>query len=153
MSDTAIHELTYDHLHGLCGCSPENLVDRLKNHYDFQCEGGPLKNCVEWQQLKRLLAAEQEKTKELAKQLARSQQLHDATCHTDAQALRQRAEAAEARLSLLGGYVQHKSDCASQGGYDHVGQDEDGNAWHIGHEPYPCTCGLDAALPPATKVT
>jgi hypothetical protein len=50
--------------------------------------------------------------------------------------------AAEAELARLAPYVQHKSDCASQGGYDHVGQDEDGNAVHLGHEPYPCTCGL-----------
>jgi hypothetical protein len=33
------------------------LIDRLENSYDFQCEAGPLKNCVEWQQLKALLAA------------------------------------------------------------------------------------------------
>lgn len=28
------------------------LSQRLEDYYDFQCEGGPLKNCVEWQQLK-----------------------------------------------------------------------------------------------------
>lgn len=27
------------------------LVKRLETHYDFQCEGGPLRNCVEWQEL------------------------------------------------------------------------------------------------------
>lgn len=27
------------------------LIERLENYYDFQCEGGPLKNCVEWQQI------------------------------------------------------------------------------------------------------
>ena len=30
----------------------KQLLDRLENHYDFQCEGGPLRLCVEWQQLK-----------------------------------------------------------------------------------------------------
>ena len=34
-----------------------SLFERLENCYDFQCEGGPLKNCVEWQQLKAMLAA------------------------------------------------------------------------------------------------
>lgn len=29
-----------------------DIVERLENVYDFQCEAGPLKNCVEWQQLK-----------------------------------------------------------------------------------------------------
>lgn len=33
------------------------VIDRLENYYDFQCEGGPLKNCVEWHQLKSLLSA------------------------------------------------------------------------------------------------
>lgn len=28
------------------------LIDRLENYYDFECTGGPLRNCVEWQQLK-----------------------------------------------------------------------------------------------------
>lgn len=35
----------------------ERLVDRLEHHYCFECEGGPLRNCVEWQQLKGALAA------------------------------------------------------------------------------------------------
>ena len=47
-----IHNLTYDHLHRLCECeamsTPETLFDRLETYYDFQCEGGPLKNCVKW---------------------------------------------------------------------------------------------------------
>lgn len=28
------------------------LIDRLENLYDFECEGGSLKNCVDWIQLK-----------------------------------------------------------------------------------------------------
>lgn len=32
------------------------LVDRLENYYQFECEGGPLKNCVDWQRLKALIA-------------------------------------------------------------------------------------------------
>ena len=32
------------------------LVQWLEGYYDFQCEGGPLKNCVEWQSLKDALA-------------------------------------------------------------------------------------------------
>lgn len=28
------------------------LIDRLENFYDFECEGGSLKNCVDWIQLK-----------------------------------------------------------------------------------------------------
>ena len=31
-------------------------VDRLENLYAFECEGGPLKNCVEWQALKTRIA-------------------------------------------------------------------------------------------------
>lgn len=38
--------------------APVALIDRLENHYDFQCEGGPLKNCAEWQQLKAVVKAE-----------------------------------------------------------------------------------------------
>lgn len=29
MSDTEIHELTYDHLHGLCACSPSRLTNEI----------------------------------------------------------------------------------------------------------------------------
>lgn len=32
------------------------LIDQLENYYDFQCEGGPLRNCVEWRQLKARIA-------------------------------------------------------------------------------------------------
>lgn len=32
--------------------SVESLIDRLENYYDFQCEGGPLRLCADWQQLK-----------------------------------------------------------------------------------------------------
>jgi hypothetical protein len=31
------------------------LLDRLENYYTFECEGGPLRNCVEWQRVKALL--------------------------------------------------------------------------------------------------
>lgn len=31
-------------------------LERLENYYDFSCEGGPLKWCREWQELKELLA-------------------------------------------------------------------------------------------------
>ena len=30
----------------------KSLIDRIENHYQFDCEAGPLKNCVEWQRLK-----------------------------------------------------------------------------------------------------
>jgi hypothetical protein len=33
------------------------LIERLETYYDFECAGGPLKNCVEWQQLKAALSA------------------------------------------------------------------------------------------------
>lgn len=33
------------------------LMDRLERHYAFECEGGPLANCVEWRALRRLVAA------------------------------------------------------------------------------------------------
>ncbi len=32
--------------------TPADLITKLENYYDFQCEGGPLKNCLEWRQLK-----------------------------------------------------------------------------------------------------
>ncbi len=34
------------------------LIDRLEKYYEFQCPGGPLKNCIEWQQLSAALRAE-----------------------------------------------------------------------------------------------
>jgi hypothetical protein len=37
------------------GDSLRALIDRLENYYDFECTGGPLRNCVEWQQLKAAL--------------------------------------------------------------------------------------------------
>lgn len=44
----------------------EQTMDRLENHYNFECPGGPLRNCVEWQQLKadlaRLRALREEKS-------------------------------------------------------------------------------------------
>lgn len=30
-----------------------NLILILENRYDFSCEGGPLKNCEEWNELKK----------------------------------------------------------------------------------------------------
>ncbi len=33
------------------GARPEDLIERLERHYDFQCEDGPLRNCVEWIEL------------------------------------------------------------------------------------------------------
>lgn len=36
----------------------QSIIDRLENFYGFACEGGPLKNCVEWQLLKALLLVE-----------------------------------------------------------------------------------------------
>ena len=32
------------------------LCDRLEINYDFECEGGPLKNCVEWRDLRKILS-------------------------------------------------------------------------------------------------
>lgn len=32
--------------------APASVIDRLENFYQFECEAGPLKNCVEWQKLK-----------------------------------------------------------------------------------------------------
>jgi len=29
-----------------------DVIDRLENAYQFECEAGPLKNCVEWQKLR-----------------------------------------------------------------------------------------------------
>jgi hypothetical protein len=38
------------------------LIDRLENYYDFECTGGPLRHCVEWQQLKAVLVPPAEAT-------------------------------------------------------------------------------------------
>lgn len=35
---------------------PEELIKRLEQHYAFECEGGPLRLCVEWQQLSSALS-------------------------------------------------------------------------------------------------
>ena len=35
----------------------KDIIDRLENDYRFECEGGPLKNCVEWQELRRRVLA------------------------------------------------------------------------------------------------
>ena len=32
--------------------TPADLMKRLESYYGFECEGGPLRNCVEWHQLK-----------------------------------------------------------------------------------------------------
>lgn len=29
-----------------------DMIDRLEHSYQFECEAGPLKNCLEWQKLK-----------------------------------------------------------------------------------------------------
>lgn len=39
------------------------VIERLESYYDFQCEGGPLRNCVEWQTLKCLIDAREPVTK------------------------------------------------------------------------------------------
>lgn len=31
------------------------LIERLEMHYQFECEAGPLKNCMEWVDLKAAL--------------------------------------------------------------------------------------------------
>ena len=33
------------------------LCERLETKYDFNCEGGPLKNCVEWRELRRIIGS------------------------------------------------------------------------------------------------
>jgi hypothetical protein len=33
------------------------LISRLEKYYGFECEGGSLMNCVEWQELKRITLA------------------------------------------------------------------------------------------------
>ena len=35
----------------------EEYANRLENIYDFQCEAGPLRNCYEWTELRRCMAA------------------------------------------------------------------------------------------------
>lgn len=52
---------------------PDHLLDRLEHHYDFQCVGGPLKNCIEWQALRSwfvTLGSAQSVLKTLAVELA-----------------------------------------------------------------------------------
>jgi hypothetical protein len=36
------------------------LCERLEQAYSFECEAGPLRNCVEWQRLKELLGVASE---------------------------------------------------------------------------------------------
>lgn len=35
------------------GMSVVGLAARLESHYRFECEAGPLKNCVEWIELRK----------------------------------------------------------------------------------------------------
>jgi DNA-binding transcriptional regulator YdaS (Cro superfamily) len=35
------------------------LCARIESAYKFECEAGPLKNCVEWQELRRILSSHQ----------------------------------------------------------------------------------------------
>ena len=45
---------------------PMRIIERLESEYNFECEAGPLKNCVEWQRLRNGIAtaiAALEKTK------------------------------------------------------------------------------------------
>ena len=37
--------------------TPAELMTRLESHYGFKCEGGPLRNCVEWHQLRAHVSA------------------------------------------------------------------------------------------------
>lgn len=46
----------------------QELLDCLESHYDFVCAGGPLKNCVEWQQLRARLTADDARIAELEAQ-------------------------------------------------------------------------------------
>lgn len=38
------------------GLTIVELASRLESHYKFDCEAGPLKNCVEWIELRKRLA-------------------------------------------------------------------------------------------------
>jgi hypothetical protein len=38
------------------GLDTDMLVRQLEDRYNFQCEGGPLRNCMEWRILKTELA-------------------------------------------------------------------------------------------------
>ena len=69
-----IHELTYDHLHGLCGCAverPERTTDECIAVLEqiMSCEAGPLALCRDWQELKSALAAAREEGETLRKAL------------------------------------------------------------------------------------
>ena len=106
-------------------------LERLETHYDFQCEGGPLALCVEWQQLKAeidRLTTERERTAHL---LSESNGEPTAAILSAISVLREAKDAAERQVRALQGYVQHKMDC-----------------WlEYKDDPEPsCTCGLDAAL-------
>lgn len=47
----------------------EELIERLENYYDFECTGGPLKNCREWQQLVSLTNERQQQEKLTSREL------------------------------------------------------------------------------------
>ena len=90
------------------------LVERLENYYAFECEGGSLRSCVEWQQLRvalvRLAQVEQERDTDRARhadELAELRATHRAVVSRkdqDLDAALARAEALEqahARLRAL----------------------------------------------------
>ena len=60
----------------------EALLDKLENEYAFACEAGPLKNCVDWQALRRAAARQQEALEQMEDKLAQEQISHCA-CQFD----------------------------------------------------------------------
>lgn len=48
----------------------KDTLDRLEDHYQFECHGGQLRNCVEWQQLKADCSAVVQERDALARRVA-----------------------------------------------------------------------------------
>lgn len=47
----------------------KDIIDRLEHHYQFECPGGPLRNCVEWRQLCDQIITIQDRARDLLKLL------------------------------------------------------------------------------------
>lgn len=111
--------------HKSTGSAPEGreqeLLARLETYYQFECEAGPLGNCVEWQQLKadvasltRERARLQEENEKLKEMLADESEDANQWLKEEAKE-RKRADAAEAGLARLEEgvreYGRHKEEC------------------------------------------
>lgn len=97
------------------------LVDKIETLYDFECEAGPLTNCLEWVQLKQEIAAlRQERDEKEAEAEAAKQELN--AVHERLTKLLLRAEAAEQARDALTALLDRAETYVRSGCKNGVGE-------------------------------